>query len=776
MLDTDLDKETINKRGISIQSLLFGILIPSFFVIIMLAGMLISYDIYGILLEGFNNKLLAIGTTVSSFIDGDRLHEMSKVKQLRGLAFNSRKNLLYTNYYTDDQILVIDLQDRRTWHLPNRYGEYYLEDLAFSPDSNDIYGVDIETNNLIQIHANSGKAQVKGETGIDSSCFGLTYDTSRKMLICNSDDAFYSLDMNIGIATKLFSIELAGIRGLTYVASEDLLYATVTNTNMLYSINLKECLDNTKADCNMKLIERLREGEKKRLNDYGSTLLYQISNKDKENENFMLGVFGLAYNDVTKTFYSSTTLPIVYYQKESAKVLDLQYIESGEEKKQNKLYYEHMIKMFHIRNRMNITFLTSVILFDKGKVLSYVLDCDQRDTHSFVGYVDLEYESSDSFERVRDVWFKGDIFLSDVQYWEEWGLLKSAYVPIFNSNNDIVGIMIADIDVSIIKSKIQSALLGVVLIGFFVACITILMSFYISYTQVRPIEQLKFGVLKISAGNFGWKMHISGAKEFLDVVGDFNLLSDSFKKQIDKIHLANMDIEDFRKEDALMKEMKELANEGLLQYCLHDLDLQKYHSPTKEHELKVFTSGSIKLASFCLYWKTLDYSSTFVATQQVILLKSLLFHSFSNLDTPVLQDIIDSLKLFGKDIIDYFIIEEIVAEKIERFHFGTIGVNQFFLLSKNGIWSLKESALNNHMDIALEDGELLIISSREILESLMDGENIKEFIHLYNKNKISIFFDKNSIPYLDENTTIMVFREKREEEKEVINVSSKKSI
>jgi len=235
------------------------------------------------------------------------------------------------------------------------------------------------------------------------------------------------------------------------------------------------------------------------------------------------------------------------------------------------LFLEYVKPMRRIKEKKGLTYLYTFKLTDtkdlyydyeylkQKKVeykdaaqIVYIIDANLDENHTAIGYVD----STQAEDQLRDVLFKGNVYLTDIKDWEEWGLIKSGNAPIRNSNREIKAIAGADVNVTIIQAKTRMAMLKVALVAILALALSGFISLLISKRIIRPIEQLKEIALGIAAGRFGKQIEIGEPLELADLSTSFNTMSLSLKETIVNLEQINQDHEKNRQQDEMIRLLK----------------------------------------------------------------------------------------------------------------------------------------------------------------------------------------------------------------------------
>ncbi len=167
-------------------------------------------------------------------------------------------------------------------------------------------------------------------------------------------------------------------------------------------------------------------------------------------------------------------------------------------------YYEELRQyLIKVKNTTGLRFLFTESYLKDGKTTAYIVDGNETDKEDFspIGTsVNTENETIDTEETIKAL-TEGVGGYTDFYETEEWGTLFSAFAPIYNSGERVVGIVGADAPANDVKSMIDSitfTVVSVIFLGF--AAITILIAALISGI-LRPIIKIKDYALEISNGN-----------------------------------------------------------------------------------------------------------------------------------------------------------------------------------------------------------------------------------------------------------------------------------
>ncbi|HEY0646340.1 hypothetical protein [Phenylobacterium sp.] len=161
-------------------------------------------------------------------------------------------------------------------------------------------------------------------------------------------------------------------------------------------------------------------------------------------------------------------------------------------------YLRNVQPMRRIRRELQLTYLYSQVLGGTKDVI-YVLDATEGDEHSAIGSEDeLTAETRTGLRRATA---DGSIYVSPIEFQEQWGLLKTAAAPVRDRQGRIVATAGADVNISVIEVATQNALLVSALIGVVSLLASALVTLQIVRHVAQPIEALKSEALRIAAGD-----------------------------------------------------------------------------------------------------------------------------------------------------------------------------------------------------------------------------------------------------------------------------------
>jgi hypothetical protein len=180
------------------------------------------------------------------------------------------------------------------------------------------------------------------------------------------------------------------------------------------------------------------------------------------------------------------------------------------ELEQTPQYRRNTVPMRRILTELDLTYLYSQA-FGGSQDIIYVLDGTMAEDHSPPGAEDEL--TAETRAGLRKTEADGSIYVSPIEYQEQWGLLKTAAAPIHGSDGRIGATAGADVNISVIQVATQNALFASALIGIGSILACLFVAWVIVQRVARPITALKQEALRIAAGDADMPAPIKGPRE-----------------------------------------------------------------------------------------------------------------------------------------------------------------------------------------------------------------------------------------------------------------------
>ena len=167
-------------------------------------------------------------------------------------------------------------------------------------------------------------------------------------------------------------------------------------------------------------------------------------------------------------------------------------VEAGER------YRRNVEPMRRIQRELELTYLYTQALGGTQDIV-YVLDATEGEEHSPLGAEDEL--TAETLEGLKHTMAGGPIYVSPIEYQEQWGLLKTAVAPVYGEGGRITATAGADVNISLIEVATQNALFASALIGVASLVASAMVTLLIVRWVAVPIEGLKADALRIAAGD-----------------------------------------------------------------------------------------------------------------------------------------------------------------------------------------------------------------------------------------------------------------------------------
>ena len=636
---------------IDFQSLVLIILIPILTLIIALMAWLNYSELHDTILNGFKQKLIGISTTSGAFINGDEHAELTQAREMKAFAYVSENNFYGVD--KNNNLVHIDLEDGAgvlIAHLP-----YEINDLSYNPHDSLLYAT--AGKKIISIHPKSTKTQTVYEAPI--SLTALAYDPLKKQFLASSENNLYSIDAN-NKAKHLHTLEFP-LSSLAYDTQTDILYALEDDSGTFISLEDKDF---------------------KR-----SKLLYKAFPIDSS----PLGA--LAFNE-GKLYAGSQHLIIHDLKTRTSTYEDFARGYRNEKSELYKKYIEPMTKI-KIETGLTYHYTQNLVYNTEGVNCIYILDVHDGNEYTPIGSED-EMDKEDLLG-AENVMLRKEIYISKVKQWEQWGLLKVSFAPIYNTDGDVKAIAGADINMGIIKKKTKEALFLSIAVGFISLLIALIAAYFISQKIIHPIKRLKYSALRIAAGRYGDKVVVKNPRELSELSTTFNVMDEELKSTISSLTQYNSDIQVQRREQDLQREL--------------DQRIKIQHPKLRSHvgECSHYIDGILLFENTLFFWfSSHPFSTAFEASKKRELISATLKALIKNTQDPLdeLHELFtDLLESFGSIDLQKNLI--MLHEKSESLDFISVNKDKTFKID-----NLKEG----QRDIDAP----LVFAEKALLESLDD--------------------------------------------------------
>lgn len=152
-----------------------------------------------------------------------------------------------------------------------------------------------------------------------------------------------------------------------------------------------------------------------------------------------------------------------------------------------------------LRERLGLTYLYTQVYLGEDRIY-YLLDGTPGDDWTPPGTTDV-LPNEASIKGTRQLLAFGEPWVTDLVKWDNWGLIKASYTPLRTSDGEVVAMVGADLDSTIVRTETRRAFFYIVLFGFATITTSLFISVRASGSLTQPIAGLRDFALSIAAGN-----------------------------------------------------------------------------------------------------------------------------------------------------------------------------------------------------------------------------------------------------------------------------------
>jgi hypothetical protein len=304
--------------------------------------------------------------------------------------------------------------------------------------------------------------------------------------------------------------------------------------------------------------------------------------------------------------------------------------------------------------------------------------------------------------------FTHEVFITSVYKAKDGSKIMTGYAPILDAQENVVGVIAADISLKIIDKKLHEGLWMIALSsGMTILLITTIL-FIIANKIAHPVQKLNNSALAIAGGGYGQQIQVNGPKEIVELSNTLSTMSECLYENINRL-----------KENSLLKE--KMYGEYECALFLQNHMLQKV---IDECEHDAIGLKAISFFSRNPRGLLLDLPQTDEKDQLLIHLVEAKDKGFEEM-----YQLLTNYKLF-KENPQTNLGEEFPSLQLalhKETHQMSIRANQFLAPF---IWSTKQQKLHEPKSttFALEPGDLFFLSSSGLFHFFKGKEEIASIL------------------------------------------------
>jgi methyl-accepting chemotaxis protein len=191
--------------------------------------------------------------------------------------------------------------------------------------------------------------------------------------------------------------------------------------------------------------------------------------------------------------------------------------------------------MTRIMARANLTYLYTQMVQGRDRII-YGVDGTVGKDHSPLRSTDTVRESE--VEGIQRLMIDGTVYVSDITPWPPWGILKSAFAPIFNDQGRPVAMAGADVEAGMIRFKTRRAL--VITFGFGAAMLILggVLAMVVSQKLTVPLTTIKNSALRAAAGDYTQQADVARPSELRHLAKRFTAVSTALGLEMNELKEA----------------------------------------------------------------------------------------------------------------------------------------------------------------------------------------------------------------------------------------------
>jgi|GEM_PF-1322491 len=187
---------------------------------------------------------------------------------------------------------------------------------------------------------------------------------------------------------------------------------------------------------------------------------------------------------------------------------------------QDPIYRRYVSALRSLQNLADTRYLYTQRL-DAPSLISYGLDASIGDEHAPL--LSLDTIPPAAIDGIADLQENGTLYVSDIQDWDQWGLIKSAFVPIFDPvSGAVIAMAGADIDITAIRFETHRALVVTIGAGIALLIAAGAYSLIISRQLTDPLTTIREGALRAAAGHYRQKISVARPRELRELARGFS--------------------------------------------------------------------------------------------------------------------------------------------------------------------------------------------------------------------------------------------------------------
>lgn len=203
----------------------------------------------------------------------------------------------------------------------------------------------------------------------------------------------------------------------------------------------------------------------------------------------------------------------------------------GEDPEQHPAYLKYVRPMRAIRERAGLTFLyTQMLRQGTDRQCVYLLDGTVGEGHSDLGAVDTI--PADDWDVALRVVHDGEVAQTAIRQWEQWGLLKCGWAPMYGADGQIKAMAGADVEITIIRQKTYITLLQTLGVGALTLLLASAASVRVARKLTHPLGEVREAALRIASGDYKARCRVHSPREMSTLAQALNSLAEMMETTV----------------------------------------------------------------------------------------------------------------------------------------------------------------------------------------------------------------------------------------------------
>lgn len=220
-------------------------------------------------------------------------------------------------------------------------------------------------------------------------------------------------------------------------------------------------------------------------------------------------------------------------------VIDLdQYEEISLDSGETDYYYELKERLNEIRETNGLVYLYTMGRQEKeGEFEYYYMVDGMLQDASAIGDVE---DGVDDYPLLVKAFETGKSQVGELTYSEEYGALVSAYIPIKSDSGELIGILGADLDASLVYSSLQASKIKLMWMTVGIVLLSILLISIATVSLVNPLKHLAKKVELVGKGDLTVTIESNRKDEIGSLTASFNHMLQELKRMIGVINESSV--------------------------------------------------------------------------------------------------------------------------------------------------------------------------------------------------------------------------------------------